>query len=70
MTPAAITASSRLWADPTVVLDGLTISNGFKPGGSGGGIYNNGGTLTVSNSTLSGNSADGDGGGIYNERAR
>ena len=32
----------------------------------GGGIYNYGGTLTVSNSTFSGNSADGYGGGISN----
>ena len=34
-------------------------------GGEGGGILN-GGTLTVSNSTLSGNSAGLDGGGIHN----
>ena len=32
---------------------------------SGGGIHN-AGTLTLTNSTLSGNSADGSGGGIYN----
>ena len=32
----------------------------------GGGIYNNGGTMTVTNSTLSGNSAINGGGGIYN----
>jgi hypothetical protein len=38
-------------------------------GGDGGGIYNDGGTVTVSNSTLSGNTADvnfGRGGGLYN----
>jgi CSLREA domain-containing protein len=51
---------------------GLTITGGNA--GSlglvvGGGIYNDGGTVTVSNSTFSGNSAGmfGFGGGIYNE---
>src|SRR2546426_10601307 len=54
----------------TVTLDGLTIANG-KFGGDGGGIYN-GGTLNVTNSTISGNSTSGSafsddfGGGIYN----
>ena len=53
---------------PTVVLDGLTISNGSGTNGGlyGGGIFNDyGGTLTVSNITLSGNSSD-YGGGILN----
>jgi hypothetical protein len=46
-------------------LDQLTITHGNAPGGGyGGGIYN-GGTLTVSHSTLSANSAS-QGGGIYN----
>jgi predicted outer membrane repeat protein len=40
----------------------LTIANGNSGAGNGGGIYN-GGTLTVTNSTFSGNSA-GHGGGI------
>jgi len=47
-----------------VSIDGLTISNGEVYGDYGGGIYN-GGTLTVSNSTLSGNTSD-YGGGIFN----
>jgi predicted outer membrane repeat protein len=47
----------------TVFLNSLTITNGFASGGSGGGIYN-GGTLTLTNCTLSGNSGD-FGGGIY-----
>jgi hypothetical protein len=53
--------------------DGLTITNGSgksesKYGGIilGGGIYNDGGTLTVTNSTISGNSAT-SGGGIYTD---
>jgi len=55
------TASSEL----TATISGVTIENGFASGfGDGGGIENNG-TLTVSNCTLSGNSAN-DGGGIYN----
>ena len=47
-------------------IEGLTIKNGFAPGtpSLGGGIYN-GGTLTLTNSTVSGNSA-GYGGGIFN----
>ncbi len=50
----------------TAALSGLTISDGFKGEGSGGGVENNG-TLTVSDSTFSGNSANnGGGGGILN----
>ena len=53
----------------TVFLNSLTITNGFSSG-DGGGIYNNWGTLTLNQCTLSGNSAAGalygDGGGIYN----
>ncbi|MGI8499741.1 MAG: DUF4114 domain-containing protein [Hassallia sp.] len=58
----------------TVNIDGLTIAKGKA--NEGGGIYNDG-TLTVTNSTITGNSAsgtgiaytdtDGLGGGIYNE---
>jgi hypothetical protein len=48
-----------------VTLSGLTIANGLSSIGGGGGIYNDGATLTVSSSVLSGNSAAG-GGGIYN----
>jgi CSLREA domain-containing protein len=50
--------------DTTVVaISGMTISNGSRE--LGGGIYNEG-DLTVSGSTISGNSAEIDGGGIYN----
>ena len=37
----------------------------MTPTRHGGGIFNAGGTLTVSDSTFSGNSASADGGGIY-----
>jgi hypothetical protein len=60
-----------------VILDGVTITGGQTPSnGDGGGIYNNGGILTLVNSILEGNTAtyggggngngNGDGGGIYN----
>jgi len=50
-------------ASSVVTLKNLTITNGTAGAGIGGGIYN-GGTLTVANSTFSGNSA-GYGGGIF-----
>jgi len=50
----------------TVILTHLDITKGKAS--FGGGIYNSGGsTLTVNNSTLSGNSATSEGGGIYNK---
>jgi hypothetical protein len=54
-------------ASARVGLANLTIRNGF--GGTGGGGISNGGTLTVTNSTVSGNNArgmPGRGGGIFN----
>jgi len=54
-----------IYSGKTVVLKNLDIINGLNSGGNGGGIEN-AGTLTVSNSTFSGNSTGGDGGGIYN----
>jgi Ca2+-binding RTX toxin-like protein len=50
-----------------LALNGLTVADGDSASGLGGGILNRG-TLTVSNSTLSGNSAS-SGGGIYNSRS-
>ena len=48
-------------------LNKLTIADGNAGEGGGGGIYNNYGTLSVSNSTFSGNQATTyAGGGIYN----
>ncbi len=59
----------------TASISGLTISNGLADGagnyiaGSGGGIYNDGGTLTVQNCTITGNAASGGGGGGVANRA-
>ena len=55
--------------DATAVLDGFTITagnaNGYEDDSMGGGMYNNGGSPTLTNCTFSGNSA-GDGGGMNN----
>jgi len=48
----------------TASLSGLTISGG-STSGYGGGLYNDGGTTTLTNCTVSGNSAD-NGGGLSN----
>jgi hypothetical protein len=52
-----------------VTIDGCTITNGAAngafPADAGGGIYNDGATLTISRCSLSANSATG-GGGIFN----
>jgi CSLREA domain-containing protein len=49
----------------TVSISGVTIMGGYANGGSG--VHNNGGTTTITNSTISGNSSVGaSGGGIYN----
>src|SRR5262249_17222036 len=57
----------RVVSGPTVVLSGLTITNGLAV--NGGGILNNG-TLTLTNATVSGNSTPyvfgASGGGISN----
>ncbi len=50
--------------DSDATFDDITITGG-NVSGDGGGIFNDG-TLTVTNSTFSGNSAVDGGGGIYN----
>ena len=50
--------------DGTLVINGCTISGNIA-GGNGGGVYCDFGTMTVTNSSFSANSAS-DGGGIYN----
>ena len=65
-------AASRVFhisSGKTVTISGLTITNGLDVTSGGGGIYNDHTTLTVSNCTVSNNSATnyGGGGGIYND---
>ena len=48
----------------SAALLGLTVSGGKAV--NGGGLYNNRGTLALSNVTVSGNTASGDGGGLFN----
>ncbi|MBI4732327.1 MAG: sortase [Chloroflexi bacterium] len=52
----------------TVNISGVTVRNGSVAGATdGGGLYNDGGTLTITNSTFSGNSTSGgNGGGLFN----
>lgn len=63
--------SGGLFVDISVDITGVTVRNGQN--GFGGGVANLGGALTISNSTISGNSAPGDcdftgaGGGIRND---
>ena len=59
-------------AGVTASISGLTITGGTTAG-NGGGLYNDGGTATLTNCTVSGNSATGTaagGGGVYNSAAR
>jgi CSLREA domain-containing protein len=51
-------------ANPVVEFDGVTLRNGRSPGG-GGAILCGDGTLTLNDSTVTGNGAWGGGGGIY-----
>jgi hypothetical protein len=51
----------------TVNISGVAIQKGNAGLSYGGGIYNNSGTVTIADSTLSSNQADNDGGGIYND---
>ena len=60
----------EILSDRVVTIQGLTISNGYAPGGSppsgsGGGIYNSG-MLTMMDCAFIGNRTDGVGGGIFN----
>ena len=56
--------------NPNVTIDGVTVSGGnLAFPASGGGIFINAGTLTLTNSTVSNNTAGHSGGGIYNRAA-
>jgi hypothetical protein len=54
--------------DDTVTIAGLTLEDGQSPDANGGAIANDGGTLTVSNSTISDNATCDGGGGIWNDQ--
>ncbi len=61
-------AASRIFdteRENNILIAGLTLTNASSPGGSGGAIFNFWSTMTVSNCTIRGNSAQ-NGGGIYN----
>jgi hypothetical protein len=67
----ALHANRVFYINPgkTVIISGLTITGGVAPDPeySGGGIYNDHADLTLTNCTISGNSADRSvGGGVYN----
>jgi hypothetical protein len=49
----------------SLTLNTLTIAHGSGPGFDGGGLFNGGGTVSISNSTFANNSAA-DGGGLFN----
>ena len=58
----------NLMSGRSVTIQGLTISNGLAPEfGCGGGILDEGSSLSLMNCTVSGNSTDGTGGGICAE---
>ena len=62
-------ATSRVFniTGGTVAFSGVTVQNGNTSGDRfGGGIFNQGGTLTLTSSTVSSNTAGDDGGGIHN----
>ena len=65
----------HIGSSETVTLSGLTVTNGrafgdpFSGDDSGGGIYNDHATLTLSNCMITDNSAFTFGGGIYNDHA-
>lgn len=56
----------RIADDATAVINRLSIINGNAGSSNGGGIFSEGDSLTLTNSTVSGSSAAG-GGGIYND---
>ena len=51
----------------TAAISGLTIAGGNTPDGAGGGLFDDGATLTLSNCYISGNSSGENGGGVYSD---
>ncbi len=62
----AIQSSANATISGLTVSDGRADNVGFFDNNGGGGISNDGGTLTLTNSTVSGNTADEFGGGLRN----
>ncbi len=62
------TDTHPIYNSGTLTVRKCAFSANTSPYGHGGGIYNDGGTLTVSNSTFSDNSARDGGGGILNSK--
>ena len=54
-------------SEPVVSISGITISGGNVPASLGGGIFNDGGNLAITNSTISANQGN-RGGGVANRR--
>ena len=53
-------------SNATVTLTNCTVMNNTVTSGNGGGIFNDGGTVTVNGGSITGNSASNGGGGIFN----
>ncbi|MCP4415239.1 MAG: hypothetical protein GY805_01370, partial [Chloroflexi bacterium] len=62
-----ISAAGDLTVNKATLTGGDTSSADLKGGGRGGGILNEGGIVTLNNSTITGNKSD-RGGGIYNDQ--
>ncbi len=52
-------------ASGSLTLDDLTLTGGVAQGSDGGAVYNDGGTVTLSDCTVAGNQANGFGGAIF-----
>src|SRR5205823_3993547 len=60
-----VSNSGDLTLQDTTLSGGKAVVNAYDFDYAGGGILNYGGSVTLTNSTVSGNSAAGDGGGIF-----
>ena len=60
-------APLQVFGDGTIVADAMTVTGNSPDTNRGGGLNCNGGNLTLTNSTVSGNVANNGGGGLYLE---
>lgn len=60
-----VTFSRCFYLSANVILDGLTITNGFAISADGGGVYATSSCAVMTNCVLTGNTADNNGGGAY-----